>query len=161
MRLIKNTGDDRVIDELRQVLSPDSSLDLASPEFSMFAFAAARELLEKLDHCRAVLPPMDHGIRGLTGSDSDRSFRNRLQIRWLASKYAEWIEKKVDVRAAMSLPQSVLIAGKSESGSQRVITDNCAFTTEGLGITPGNQFGLIQCSEKIEESTVLSDGEVC
>jgi len=56
MRLIKNTGSDRVIDELRQTLAPSSSLDLASPAFSLFAFAELREVLEKLDACRVVLP---------------------------------------------------------------------------------------------------------
>ena len=56
MKLIKNTGSDRVIDELRQTLAPPSSLDLASPAFSLFAFAELRDLLEKLDACRVVLP---------------------------------------------------------------------------------------------------------
>lgn len=49
MELIKNSGSDRVIDELRQSLKPPASLDLASPAFSLFAFAELRDLLEKLD----------------------------------------------------------------------------------------------------------------
>jgi SNF2 family DNA or RNA helicase len=62
----------------------------------------------------------------------------------------------VEVRSAPALlPQSILIAGKQDSELHRVITGNCAFTTEGLGITPGNQFSLIQCSEKPEESAIL------
>jgi len=39
------------------------------------------------------------------------------------------------------LPQSILIGGVPESEKQRVITGNCAFTTEGLGITPGTRNG--------------------
>jgi len=54
-----------------------------------------------------------------------------------------------------SLPQSIFIAGKPDSGLHRIITGDCAFTTEGLGITPGNHFSLIQCSEKPEESVIL------
>ena len=54
------------------------------------------------------------------------------------------------------LPQSILIAGKSDPDLQRAITGNCSFSTEGLGITPGNQFALIQCSETSEESAVLN-----
>ena len=61
MKLIKNTGSDRVIDELRQTLAPPSSLDLASPAFSLFAFAELRDLLEKLDACRVVLPATNWG----------------------------------------------------------------------------------------------------
>ena len=47
------------------------------------------------------------------------------------------------------------IGGTPGSDKQRVITGSRAFTTEGLGITPSNKFGLIQCSEKPEESAVL------
>ena len=156
MKLIKNTGSDRVIDELRQTLAPPSSLDLASPAFSLFAFAELRDLLEKLDTCRVVLPATGGDQLGLTGSETDRAFRNRLQLRWLARECAAWIKKKVELRSAPALlPQSILIAGKQDSELHRVITGNCAFTTEGLGITPGNQFSLIQCSEKPEESAIL------
>src|SRR5208337_4036898 len=141
MKLIRNTGSDRVIDELRQTLAPQSSLDLASPAFSLFAFAELREVLETLDACRLVLPEANGADLGLTGSDNDRAFRNRLQVRWLARECAAWIEKKVELRSAPAfLPQSILIAGKEDSELHRVITGNCAFTTEGLGVTPGNQF---------------------
>lgn len=156
MRLIKNTGNDRVIDELRQTLLPYSTLDVASPSFSLFAFAELRDVLERLDKCRMVLPQTNGYDLGLSGSDIDRSFRNRLQLHWLASECAAWIKKKVELRAAPSLlPQSILIAGKPESDLRRIITGNCAFTTEGLGITPGNQLSLIQCSERPDESAVL------
>ncbi len=155
MRLIKNTGNDRVIDELRQALATETSLDLASPAFSLFAFAELRELLDRLSACRMVLPVVDAGEIGMVGAEADRAFRNRLQLRWLARECAAWV-KKVGVRGAPTqLPQSILIAGKPESDLHRAITGNCAFTTEGLGITPGNQFGLIQCSEKPEESAIL------
>ncbi|MBI6546283.1 MAG: hypothetical protein HY692_05780 [Cyanobacteria bacterium NC_groundwater_1444_Ag_S-0.65um_54_12] len=156
MRLIKNTGSDRVIDELRQALVPPSSLDLVCPAFSLFAFAELRDLLEKLESCRVVLPAIDDEL-GLNGSDADRVFRNRLQLRWLARECATWIKKKVEIRGAPALlPQSIFMAGTPESEHHRVIMGDCAFTTSGLGITPGNQFSLIQCSEKPEESAILS-----
>ena len=101
-----------------------------------------------------VLPK--DGELGLTGSDTDRVFRNRLELRWLARVCGAWIDKKVDLRGAPALlPQSILVAGRPDSELHRVITGNCAFTTDGLGVTPGNQFSLIQCSEKPEESAIL------
>lgn len=73
MKLIKNTGSDRVIDELRRTLAPPSSLDLASPAFSLFAFAELRDLLEKLDACRVVLPAnIAEGFRKQSGLDKAR-----------------------------------------------------------------------------------------
>lgn len=140
MKLIRNTGNDRVIDELRQALTPPSTLELASPAFSLFAFAEMRDLLERLEACRILLPRTKEDELGLTELESDRPFRNRLQLRWLARECVVWIRTKVELRNAPAvLPQSILIAGKQDSERHRVITGNCSFTTEGLGITPGNQ----------------------
>ncbi|MDE2059402.1 MAG: four helix bundle protein [candidate division NC10 bacterium] len=73
MKLIKNTGSDRVIDELRQTLAPPSSLDVASPAFSLFAFAELGDLLEKLDACRVVLQAnIAEGFRKQSGLDKAR-----------------------------------------------------------------------------------------
>jgi hypothetical protein len=93
----------------------------------------------------------------LTGSDADRGFRNRLNLRWLANECSAWVQNKVDLRRTpRSLPQSLLIAGSPEEGAKRVITGDCSFSTDGLGITPGNQFGLIQCAEAPEEADLLA-----
>ena len=157
MRIIKNTGSDRVVGELRKSLAPPSSLDLASPVFSLFAFAELRDLLERLDACRVVLGANGDRI-GLIGSESDRPFRNRLNVHRLARECAAWTKNKVTLRGAPEpLPQSILIASNPDSSLQRVITGNCAFNTEGLGITPGNQLSLIQSSEKPEELAILSN----
>lgn len=157
MRIIKNSGNDRVIDALREAISTESTLDVASSAFSLFAFSELRSLLEKIDHCRLVMPTTKGTDLNLLGAAADRPFRNRLQVRWLARQCAEWIKNKAEVRGAPAfLPQSMLITGDTNSGlRRRVITGNCPFTTEGLGITPGNQFSLIQCSETLEEWTLL------
>ena len=156
MKIIKNSGNERVIDELRKYLVAQSTLDIASPAFSLFAFGEVRELLHKLDKCRMVLPNAKAGDLGIVDSIADRSFRNRLQTRWLAKQCAEWIEKTAQIKRVQGvIPQSTLITESSEKTLNRVITGNCSFSTEGLGITPGNQFGLIQLSESAEECALL------
>ena len=145
MKLIRNSGNERVVDELRKCLIGQATLDIASPAFSLFAFGEVRELLSKLDKCRLVLPGFDSSDLALVGSLSDRPFRNQLQTRWLAKQCAEWIEKKTEIKRVPGvIPQATLITQSLEPTLNRVITGNCSFTTEGLGITPGNQFGLIQ-----------------
>ena len=157
MKLIKNSGNDRVVDELRRCLAPQATLDIASPAFSLFAFAEVRELLENLSGSRLILPADEMGDLALIGSASDRPFRNRLQVRWLAKQMAEWIEKRAEVRrAAGMIPQATLITGSPTPSFNRAITGNCTFTTEGLGITPGNQFSLIQSAESADECAMLA-----
>lgn len=156
MKLIKNSGNDRVIDELRRWLAPHSTLDVASPAFSLFAFGEIRELLANLANSRLVVPSSESGDLALLGKAADRPFRNRLQTRWLAKQCADWIDRKTDIRhVAAMLPQATLIAGSADHPEQRVVIGDCGFTTEGLGITPGNQFGLIQSSEIAEECALL------
>lgn len=155
MRLIGNSGDDRVIDVLRAALLPGSSLDIASSGFSLFAFAELKPHLEALNGCRVVLPSVEQGGLNLLGGGGDRSFRNRLQARWLARLCADWVERKVDVRSTPVLPQSTFIVEHSEPAHGRGITGACPFTSDGLGLTPGAQFSLIQCSESAAELEML------
>jgi len=156
MKLIKNSGNDRVVDELRKNLTPSSDLDIASPAFSLFAFGELRDLLEKIGSARMVLPSADRDDISLLGPEADRPFRNRLTARWLARQCAEWIGKKVEMRAApTAIPQSIIIANPNDAAHHRVIMGNCPFTMDGLGLTPGNQFGLIQSSEGADECQLL------
>jgi len=156
VRLIRNSGNDRVVDELRRTTTSGSCLDLASPEFSLFAFSELRELLEKLERCRMVLPVGADGNLDLLGSTGDRASRNRLQTRRLAKQCAEWLTRKVEVRdVGTCIPQSAFISGSTPETPQRAIAGTCPFTTRGLGLTPGNQLDLIQCAENAEESKML------
>jgi hypothetical protein len=156
MRLIRNSGTDRVIDELRRSLSEGGLLDIASPSLSLFAFSELRELLAGLSQCRLVLPTGPSETFSFLGSDSDRPYRNRLQAHWLAKQCVTWLQSKTNVReVAGIIPQATLIVRRPDSTPERVINGSASFTTEGLGITPGNQFSLIQCSENDHESEVL------
>ena len=64
MRLIKNTGSDRVVDELRACLAAGSRLDFASPGFSLYAYAELKDLLDKLGNNLAAILEQ-HGIKTL------------------------------------------------------------------------------------------------
>lgn len=157
MRLIKNSGSDRVIDELRNCLQGASSLDFASPSFSLFAFSELQDQLANVGSARVALPsPAKHDWE-LLGGDSDRAFRNRLQVRWLAKQCADWIAKKVEVKQASgSIPQSALVVRADDGLPNRVITGTSSFTTSGLGLTPSQEFSLIQSAENADECSLLA-----
>jgi hypothetical protein len=112
MKLIKNSGSDRVIDVLRQAAQSGVSVDIASPALSLFAFLELRDLLNQVADSRLILPfNMDSDLT-LLGSSADRAARNRLQARWLALECGKWIREKTEVRAPSStLPQSAYLMG--------------------------------------------------
>ena len=150
MRLLRNTGTDRVLDQLRAGLKPGTVLDIASPTWSLFAFAELSESLAAVSRARIALPA--DGDLGLLGTESDRPFRNRLHARWLANQCRTWLVATAEVRAlAGPLPQSVLITAGETSDQQQAITGPCELTTTGLGLVPGNRLSLIQCTESPAE----------
>ena len=157
MRLIKNSGNDRVIDELRQCLRSKSSLDIASPEFSLFAFGELQDLLAGVGQVRLALPSPERSDWAMLGTEADRASRNRLQTRWLAKQCADWVAKKAEVKqASSSIPQSAMVVRSDAGVPNRVITGTSSFSTSGLGLTPNHQLSLIQSTESADECTLLA-----
>ncbi|MFH1015934.1 MAG: helicase-related protein [Chloroflexota bacterium] len=109
-----------------------------------------------LARCRLLLPPASAELAVL-GSDADRTARNRLQTRWLASRLAQWLQSKAEVRRALgAVPQGAFVVRDSDAQPLQVLLGSLAFSTDGLGLTPGNPLSLIQASETPEEALLLS-----
>ena len=156
MRLVRNTGNDRVIDILRPALAGGQQLDIATPAFSLFAFASVARELESLRRCRLILPPAQFSS-SILGAGADRAARNRLDTRWLARQLALWIEDKTEVRQALGpVPQGALVVRDGDIRPLQALIGSLAFTTDGLGLAPGNPMSLIQASETEEEAALLS-----
>lgn len=155
MRLIRNAGNDRVIDELRTSLANRSVMDMATSALSLHAFGELAKPLGAISASRLVVPDALDWGDALLGGESERPFRNKLGARALALQFSKWLETKADARATpKSLPQSFI--GLSDGDNRRVITGHCPFTTDGLGLTPSDQVSLIQCAETPDESAGLN-----
>ena len=156
MKLIPNTGADRVIDLIRLHLKRGSHLGCVSPTFSLFAFAELQESLAGLKQVQMILPLEDDVLEFLGGS-GDRAARNRLQTRWLALRCAHWISEKVELRRAPGkVPQGAVVLSDAQAKPEQVVLGSFAFSTDGLGLTPGNPLSLIQASESLAEATGLA-----
>ncbi|MEE9394838.1 MAG: helicase-related protein [Planctomycetota bacterium] len=156
MRILQNTGTDRVLDLIRPGLGSDTQLDVVTPTLSLFAFAELLSELTSLKGARLVLPSVGDDL-ALLGSPDDRAARNRLQARWLAARCASWLRRKVELRQASGpIPQGSVVIRDSASVPLHVVLGSFAFSTQGLGITPGNPMSLIQASENQAEGAALS-----
>ena len=156
MKLIHNTGADRVIDLIRPHLKHGNQLGCVTPSFSLYAFAEMRDALSVLDRVQLILSP-DDGALEFLGAEGDRAARNRLQARWLANQCANWISRKVDLRRALGpVPQGAVVMRKPDATPEQVVLGSLAFSTAGLGLTPGNPLSLIQASESADEAAQLA-----
>ena len=161
MRFVNNTGSDRVVDLIRPWLKADYQLDMVSPSYSLFAFAEVLVDASKLAQARLVVPPPmaiePHHTLGLLGTTADRAARNTLRAPWLAGKFAAWLEAKAQVRHARgAIPQGTMVLRDSQGVAQQAVLGSFAFSSDGLGIAPGNPLNLIQNSESPAEAENLS-----
>jgi hypothetical protein len=165
MKFVSNVGTDRVLDITEPWLKYGHQLDMVSPSFSLFAFAEVLTYLPNLSQARLVIPPrppfeLTLSVQedlSLLGIPADRVSRNKLQVPWLARKLSAWLEGKVEVRYSRgSIPQGTLVLRDGMGIAQQAILGSFAFSTEGLGITPGNPLSLIQTSESPAEAQMLS-----
>src|SRR3546814_2683978 len=68
----------------------------------------------------------------------------------------EWLSKHAEVRHVPTAPpQSMIII--SENRNRHVLTGTCGFTTDGLGVTPGDRLGLVQLSDTEAEAEAFAD----
>jgi len=156
MKIVGNIGTDRVIDLLRPHLTRGSQLDVVTPTFSLFAFSEMLDALAGLGKVHFLLPQEQADLFFL-GGEADRAARNRLHARWLAMRCAEWLRVKGEIRRAQGgVPQGAVVVRDAESLPQQVILGSFSFTTDGLGVNPGNPLSLIQASESVVEATTLS-----
>ena len=151
MRIVRNTGTDRVIDIVRPWLRAGNRVDLASRTLSLFAFDELAGNLARTGGARLVLPP-DEANLDLLGSAADRAARNRLQSRWLAGRCADWIENTAEVRRALgAVPQGAIVLRNGDGRAGQGLLGSFSFSTDGLGLAPGNPLNLIQASDTPEE----------
>lgn len=156
MKIIRNTGSERLIDLLRPGFAAGYQLDFITPTFSLFAFAELRAELDVLAKTRLLLPSEGADLAFL-GSASDRVARNRLQTRWLAKRCAGWLQRNVELRRAHGhVPQGVALLRDATLSPLQMAMGSMAFSTEGLGIAPGNPLSLIQATESVEEAAQFS-----
>ena len=144
-----------MVDLIQPWLRSGHQIDLASDAFSLHAFGELAQKLSRMANARLVLPPDDAEL-SLFGSDADRAARNRLQGRWLARRCADWIEEKAEVRRAdQPVPQGAIVLRNGDGRPQQAVLGSFSFSTDGLGLAPGNPLNLIQASESAEESERL------
>ncbi len=165
MKFVSNAGTDRVLDLVRPWLKSHHQLDMVSPSFSLFAFAEVLVDLPRLSQARLVIPPVSKLVPkggeqeqlSLLGTAADRAVRNKLQGPWLARKLSAWLDSKAEVRRSHGpIPQGTLVLRDEQGAAQQAVLGSFAFSSEGLGVTPGNPLSLIQTSENPVDAQMLS-----
>lgn len=152
-----NNITERVIDDLRQTLSAgNSQISIAAASFSIYAYEALKEELEKVDSINFIFTsptfttdktekqkrefyiPKLNRERSLFGSDFEIRLRNQLTQRAIARECADWIRRKVRFKTNVthgSMNSFLHVRNGDETYTYMPFNE---FTTTELGLDRGN-----------------------
>lgn len=157
MKLIKNKGNERVIDELSLGIVPGGSLEVATSAVSLFAYAALKKEMDDVASARLIVAKEGLAVGTLLGSSSDRSARNQLQGPRLALDFSRWLSDKAEVRSTPGYLHQAMLSLRNPAGNPtKAIAGGCSLTTDGLGLSQGNQFNLVQSTEDDAEAKMMA-----
>ena len=152
-----NNITERVIDDLKQVLSSgNSQISIAAASFSIYAYEALKEELEKVDCVNFIFTsptfytdksekqkrefyiPKLNRERSLFGSDFEIRLRNQLTQRAIARECADWIRRKARFKTNITHGSMNTFLNIKEGEETYTYMPFNEFTTTELGIDRGN-----------------------
>ncbi|MEI8294848.1 MAG: helicase-related protein [bacterium] len=142
-----------VADFLRAKIQTDSQLSIVSAYFTIYAFDALKDELERIEHLYFLfgepsfvnrLDPSKTEKKAFIIDAAGLELANKLQQKRVAKECADWIDRKVDIK---TIKQSNLLHGKmyhiANGGVEDAILGSSNFTVRGLGLgSSGNNIEL-------------------
>src|SRR5450631_529169 len=133
-----------VADFLRAKIQSNSNLSVVSAYFTIYAYDALKEILDRIAHLDFLfgepsfvnrLDPSKTETKSFIIDADGLELANKLQQKRVAKECAEWIEQKVDIK---TIKQSNLLHGKmyhvATAGVDDAILGSSNFTVRGLGL---------------------------
>lgn len=152
-----NNITERVIDDLKQLLLSDNSqISIAAASFSIYAYEALKEELEKVDCVNFIFTsptfytdksekqkrefyiPKLNRERSLFGSDFEIRLRNQLTQRAIARECADWIRRKARFKTNITHGSMNTFLNINEGEETYTYMPFNEFTTTELGLDRGN-----------------------
>ena len=152
-----NNITERVIDDLKQILSSgNSQISIAAASFSIYAYEALKEELEKVDCVNFIFTsptfytdksekqkrefyiPKLNRERSLFGSDFEIRLRNQLTQRAIARECADWIRRKARFKTNITHGSMNTFLNIQEGEETYTYMPFNEFTTTELGLDRGN-----------------------
>lgn len=152
-----NNITERVIDDLKQLLLSDNSqVSIAAASFSIYAYEALKEELEKVDCVNFIFTsptfytdksekqkrefyiPKLNRERSLFGSDFEIRPRNQLTQRAIARECADWIRRKARFKTNITHGSMNTFLNIKEGEETYTYMPFNEFTTTELGLDRGN-----------------------
>ena len=156
MRFIKNSANNRAIDEIQATSSQGEEFCGITNSFSIFAFSRLLQSEYNFKKFQLILAPKGSDLK-TTGSTEERHSRNTLCLRWTTKQILNLAETDFQIRnAKTNIPQGAFIIRDSDQKPVKALIGSLSLSDSGLGLSPGNPLNLIQASESEEEAKAIN-----
>lgn len=167
MKIIDNVNE-RLKDDLTETIQKGSKIRIAAASFSIYAFAALKKELNKVDELRFIFNspafvdeelikevpkffiPHLYKEADLCGGEFEVRLKNQLNQRAIAKECAKWVKEKAIFKSNRYLDRPINNIVHVNNGDQNgaAYLNVGGFTTSDLGVTPRKGFpSLIQRTE--------------
>lgn len=160
-KILDNKMQGKVYEELQNSIRSGSKISVVSGYFTIYAYAALRKELNKIDSMRFLFTEptfvneqnevlrefqIDHE-KSISGNSYEIKLRNEMKQSAIARECADWIRRKVEMRS-LKVPNAAqprIIHVKNGGVDDLSINGTVDFTTDGLGLTPSNRIDSNLC----------------
>lgn len=163
--ILDNKSKGKVGEVLRQNISKNTHLSVLSRFFSVYGYSALKKELDKIGSLRLLIPSdsnstdstAKHAFRAknLVGTQSDRRFRNTLNLTKVARDCAQWLEAKSEIKTISAPISQNLFHAANTNGETIAICGSSPFTSSGLGVVPSKGYEMDTCFTAPEETSDL------
>ncbi|MGK0575996.1 helicase-related protein [Macrococcus capreoli] len=170
VRMISNKGEDTLVNLLKKEIKKDAKITITSASFSLFAYYALRDELEKLSEFNFLFSKPTFYKLGqevkrqyklqlqeiydnpkFDGNDFEIQLRNKMISTRTANQVTKWIREKATFKTIVDdypVTKQLMVHNNLSSIYSSSDID---FTADGLGLTASNRLGMIQAFVGLDE----------
>ena len=163
--LLDNKKEGKVGDVLKENLKKGSRLSIISGMVSIYGFEALKKELQSVESVRLLFSKIQPGkdgvlstkFDGLNGDNFERRFQNRLTQSHVARECADWLSKKVEIKATNNpnILNQNLFHIENRKDESVAIQGSSNFTSSGLGYSESDNFEMNTCSSDSQSTKAL------
>ncbi len=145
--IIDNKQSSILADVVESYLEDTSKLSIISSYFTVYAYQQLKDKLSKIDEVRLLLNDdyLETNSTIFFGSDSERRFKNRFDLKRVSKECTLWIEEKVKIRTTSQknvIGTKLFHVQNSQKEDISITMPSSNFDSEGLGYVPSKVYAF-------------------
>lgn len=158
MKILDNRTGNRIGDTLLKGVSQNALVSMVCSQVSVFMLSELSKNWGKVSKVRLILPDLsDFFVKSITDIPSERTNRNTLVTRRIASDLYKWVMDCWEIRASHLPVNQNLYHIMNSDGKSLAIHGSATLTSEGMGFVAQSTYTLNSLCELEDETQPILD----